>query len=493
MIAREQTAVRNVGLLLMLRGLVVVLGVVVAAVVPRLMGPTGYGQVALLVALSFWFTLSANLGFTQVMGRHVPRFVQTGDVDGLRAFLGRLLAIRVVAGLLAGGLYLVVTTTWLRDLDAVAMAILAVAVFVRAPAGLFFSLHLGLNQAARWGVSDIVRPLGTLAFMLPGYLIGGLRGAALGVLASELAVLLVGLMGMRPYLTWTAVRLDLRGMGPYLHFGLIFYVGDLVLAAFERSGGALVRATCRDYAQVGFFGVAYSAYLTAAVAIPQIALAFASFLTMLRLEGDRAAVCLWIERLLKWLALGSVVVVLAAVLLGRDLVPLVLGSAYRPVASNLFPLAVGLVALSLTSVANLSALTHDRPAVALAAAVLRLGTFWALGLLFGSRWGSLGASLAVLGALTAQAGFFTWRMRQVVGYSLRRWVWVVGVGAIFLPLGLLRSSLAVDAALFCVFVVGYAGLLFLLRLVTLDELGVMWKAVRGVRRSALGMADSEAS
>ena len=490
MIAREHTAVRNLGLLLILRGLLVAGGVVVAAVVPRLMGPTGYGQVALLVALSFWFTLAASLGFTQVMGRHVPHFGQTGDDKGLRAFFGNLLAIRMAAGLLAAGLYLAATTTWLRDLDAVAMAILAGAVFVRAPAGLFFSFYLGLNQAARWGIADIVRQWGTLAFMLPGYLVSGLRGAALGVLLAELVVLLVGLIGARPFLTWAAIRIDLHGVAPYLRLGLIFYVSDLVLAAFERSGEALVRATCGDYAEVGFFGVAYSAYLTAAVGLPQIALAFAPLLTILRLEGDRAAVRLWIERLLKWQALGSVVMVLAAVLIGRDLVPLVLGSAYRPVAANLILLATGLVALSLTSAANLSALTHDRPAVALVAAVLRLGTFWLLGLSFAGRWGSWGASLAVLGAVVAQAGFFTWRMRRVVGYSLRRWAWVVGLGVIFLPLGLLRSSPAVDAALFGVFVMGYGGLLFSLRLVTVDELGVMWRAVR---RPSPAASDGEAS
>ena len=493
MITREQTAVRNVGLLLMLRGLLVVGGVVVAAVVPRLMGPTGYGQVALLVALSFWFTLAASLGFTEVMGRYVPRFGQDGDDDGLRAFFGRLLAIRLAAGLLAGGLYLVVTITWLRDLDALAMAILAGVVFVRAPAGLFFSLYLGLNRAARWGVADILRQWGTLAFMLPGYLVAGLRGAALGVLLAELVVLLVGLIGARPYLNRAAFRMDLHGMAPYLRFGLIFYASDLVLAAFERSGEALVRAMCGDYAQVGFFGVGYSVYLIGAVGLPQVALAFAPLLTVLRLEGDRAAVRLWIERLLKWLALGSMTMVLAAVLVGRDLVPLVLGSVYRPVAANVILLAIGLVALSLTSVANLSALTHDRPAVALIAAVLRLATFWLLGLSFAGPWGSWGASLAVLGAVVAQAGFFTWRMQQVVGYSLRRWLWVVGLGALFLPLGLLRSTPAVDAALFGGFVVGYGGLLFLLRLVTWDELGVMWRAVVGVRRPSLAASNGQAS
>jgi O-antigen/teichoic acid export membrane protein len=250
---------------------------------------------------------------------------------------------------------------------------------------------------------------------------------------------------------------------------------------------------CGDYAQVGFFGVAYSAFLTGAVGIPQIALAFAPLLTVLRLEGERAALRLWIERLLKWLALGSVMVVLAAVLLGKDLVPVVLGSAYRPVAANLVPLAIGLVALSLTSVANLSALTHDRPGVALAAAVLRLGTFWVLGLSLVGRWGSWGASLAVLGALAVQAGFFTWRMRRVVGYSLRRWAAVVGLGALFLPLGLLRSSPAVDVALFGAFVVGYVGLLFLLGLVTPDELGVMGRAVTGARPPALGTSGDQSS
>jgi len=493
MIAREQTAIRNVGLLLVLRGFMVAGGVVTAAVVPRLMGPTGYGQVALVVALSFLFTLMANLGFAQVIGRHVPQFEQTGDRDGLRALLGRLLAVRVVAGLLAAGAYLIVTTAWLRDLDAVTMVILAGTVVLRAPSGLFFSLFLGLNQAARGGVADILRQVGTLAFMLPGYLLGGLRGAALGVLLSELVVFMVGLVGVRTYLSWATIRLDVAGLAPILRVGLIFYVGDLVMAAFERSGAAMVRALCGDYAQVGFFGLAYSVYLMAAIGLSQIAFSFAPLLTMLRLEGDGVAVCLWVERLLKWLTLASVIIVLAAVLVGRDVVPLVLGGVYRPVAANLVPLAIGLVAWSLSCVANLMALTHDRPAAVLTAAGLRLGTFWVLGLLVVGRWGSLGASLALLGAVVAQACFLTWRMRRAVGYSLRRWAWVVGLGAVFLPLGMLRFSPAVDAALFGTAVVVYIGLLFLLRLVTLSEISVMWRAVAGARRPAFGTSGGDVS
>jgi O-antigen/teichoic acid export membrane protein len=481
MIAREQTALRNVSLLLIMRGLLVAGGVVVAAVVPRLMGPSGYGQMALLVALSFLFSLAANLGFTQVLGRHAPTFVQRGDEAGLTSLFGRLLAIRVGTGFVTGGLYLGVTSIWLHDLDLGAKALLAAAVWVRAPAGLFYALHLGLNRAARWGVADLLRQAATLGLMLPGYLLGGLRGAALGVLVGEMVILLVGLVGVRAYAKGLSLRFDWAGMAPFLRFGLVFYASDLILVAFERSGEALVRLGGGNYAEVGYFGVAHSAFLTGAVGMPQIAIAFAPLLTMVRLEGDQATVRLWIERLLKGLALGSVVVVLAAVLLARDVVPLVFGSVYLPVAANLVPMALCLLPLSLTSVANLSALTHDRPGVALGAAGVRLCTFWCVGLPLVRHWGSWGACLAMLGAVTTQALYFTWRMRRAVGYSLAPWLRVVGLGMLFLPLALLRSSRAIDVALFAGFLVAYAGLVFALGLVKVKDLTALGRAITSVR------------
>jgi stage V sporulation protein B len=481
MIAREQTALRNVSLLLIMRGLLVAGGVVVAAVVPRLMGPTGYGQIVLLVALSFWFSLAANLGFTQVLGRHASTFVQQGDSAGLTRLFGQLLAMRVGMGLVTGGLYLAVTTIWLRDLAFAAKAILALAVWVRAPAGLFYALHLGLNRAARWGVADLLRQGATLLLMLPGYLWGGLLGAALGVFVGELAILLVGLVGVRAHAKGLTLRFDFTGLAPYLRFGLVFYISDLILVAFERSGEALVRLGGGNYAEVGYFGVAHSAFLTGAVGMPQIAIAFAPLLTMLRFEGDQTTARLWIERLLKWLALGSVIAVLAAVLLARDLVPLVFGPAYLPMAANLVPMAMSLVPFSLTSVANLSALTHDRPAVALGAAAIRLATFWLVGLFLVRRWGSWGACLAMLAAVAAQALYFTWHMRRTVGYSLTPWLRVVGVGMLFLPLALLRSSRGIDLALFFVFLVAYAGVLFTLGLVKPGELFAMREAISRVR------------
>ncbi len=477
MIAREQSAVRNVGVLLALRGFQVAGGLVFAAVVPRLMGPKGYGQVSLLVALSMWFTMAASLGFTEVLGRQVPRLMQSGGMEALRDFVSRLLAIRSAIGLCSAGAYLAVTIFWLRDLDKTAMVLLSLAACVRAPSALFFSLHLGLNRADRWGIADIVRQWGYMVLMLPGFLLGGLRGAALGVLILELAVFALGFFGTRACFAWSGFRLSFAGMAPVLRFGLVFYACDLVSAALERSADVLLRAMAGDYAQIGFFRVAYSAYSTIAVGIPRIALAFMPLLTMLCLEGNRTAMREWLERLLKWLAVGGMVVVLGATLVGNDLVPLVLGRAYAPVAANLTALSVALLGLSLTSVANLAALTFDRPAMALITALARLAAFWLFGVLLVGRFGSLGASVSALGALLVQAGVFTVAMRRVAGYSLGQWLLVVALGAVFLPLRLIHGSAYLHAALLCVAIAGYAGLLFWFRLVTVEELRAAKRAL----------------
>lgn len=475
---REQATIRNVAWLAIIRGLQIAGGVFYASIVPRLMGPIGYGQVALLVGISWCFSMLADLGFTEIVGREVPRFVQTGNDQGLQVFLGRLLAIRSAAGLVTGALYWLSTTIWLRDLDRTAMFLMALAIVVRAPASLCFSLQLGLNRAARWGLAEIMRQWGYLLFMMPGFLIFGLRGAGLGVLFLEIAVLAVGFSQVRQHIAFPAVRLKLAEIKPYLRLGLVFYGGGLLSTVFESSGDILLRSIRGDYAPVGFFRLAYSAYLMAAAGLPALALAFAPLLAILRLGNNEPAMRMWIERLLKWLTLGSMMALLGIVLLGRDLVPVVLGSAFRPVAPSLVILIAGLLAVSLTSVANLAALAYSQPLSVLFASLAQLLAFWVLGPVLVPRLGALGAAFAVLGAVTTRAMVSTFAIRKTARYSLKGWFQVLGLGLLFLPLGLLHASLWINACLLCVSIVGYAGLLYLFRVVTFDELSIMRSAIR---------------
>ncbi|MBI3651086.1 MAG: oligosaccharide flippase family protein [Acidobacteria bacterium] len=478
MISEAQTTVRNVGLLLAQRGVNLTGGMLMALLLPRLMGPQIFGRYALITSLAMWFVIFSSLSSAQVMSRFIPPLVLAKDRSGIEKFLGNLLAARLSNGLLAAVTYLLFTALWFGELDTLMLVFVALSICLQTSSKLLFAFFLGLNQAARWGMGEILRQWLSLMFLVPGFYFGGLRGAGLGLMLAELLTLVVGMVWAAPYLSWSNLRFDFQYLSPYLRFSLSFFASNLLLTISLLSGELLVRVASGDYAQVGYFGLAYKAYLVAGQALWQPTMAFAPLLSSLLAQGNSAEIKRWVERLLKWMAVLGVVATFGALLLARDLVPLVFGAAYLPVADNVWPLMLALLALALSSVARLLALTYNKPGIAGQAAVLQIVSFWGVGLPLIAWQGSFAGCLAVLLAGAWYGGYFTFRMRRVVGYSLRHWVAVILPGALFLPLVWLRSSWQVNVALFAVFIIGYVGLLLALRIVTAGELTRMRRALR---------------
>src|SRR4030042_1945729 len=122
MINEARITIRNAGFLLAQRGFHILGSLLFAVLVPRLMGSNDYGRYALITSLSFWFIMLSDLGFPQIMGRYTPLFI----------------------------------------------------------------LFLGLNQAARWGMGEIFRHGFIIVSVIIGFYLGGLQGACLGLLLTEL-------------------------------------------------------------------------------------------------------------------------------------------------------------------------------------------------------------------------------------------------------------------------------------------------------------------
>jgi O-antigen/teichoic acid export membrane protein len=120
---------------------------------------------------------------------------------------------------------------------------------------------------------------------------------------------------------------------------------NLVSNTFQRSGEVMVKSFHGGYIQVGYFAPAHNVYLAVALIIPQITLSFVSLMITLQTKGETDAIRGWVEQLLKWLAVGCIGVILGVLLLGKDLVPFVLGVDYRPIAVDLLPLSLSLLFL----------------------------------------------------------------------------------------------------------------------------------------------------
>jgi O-antigen/teichoic acid export membrane protein len=486
-----RNTVRNAVLVLVQRGAQLVGGVCFALVIPRLMGPEHYGRYALATSVAAWLALLSGLGLVNATTRYLPQLLARRESAALQQLIGNLFTLRVGSGLLAALLYVTVGRWWWHDPDPVVPLVMAAAVWAQGLSGYLFSIFLGFNQAGRWALGDTARRWLLVALVLSGYQLGGLRGAVVGTLLTEMTVLGLGFMG-NPLLLGARHRLrpDRKFLTPYLRFGLASLATQVLLIAFLGSGEILVRTFSGPYAEVGYFSLAHNAYLMVVTTIPQIMLAFLPFLGQLHDAGQAEELARWSARLVRVLAATGVLGVFAAWFLGAAYVPLLFGPAYAPVAANLLPLSVAALAFALASVPSILALVHERPSETVVAAALRLVVFWGIAPLLVAQHASRGACLAVLAGASVHALYLGWRTRHLVSGSLKDWALPAALGSLFLPLALFRTGRPTDLALWGAGALVYCAALVLLRVVTLGEIS----AVAGLlRRGAVRSGEPEAT
>lgn len=481
MFSEERKTIRNVGFLLTQRGLHILAGLLFAICVPRMMGPADFGRYALINSLYLWFVVGSDIGFTQMMGRFTPPFILQGEEEKLKKFFTNLLTISLLSGLIAGILYFSLTSLWLTDLDRFLFLIISVTLLIRGGTQPFFNLFLGLNQAGRWGMGETFRHWFLVFLLIIGFYLGKLRGALIGMLLTEGIVFFIGISWGRSYFSRKEFRLDLHYLSPYLKFGFIFLISNLLSSAFQYSGQILVRLFYSDYVEVGYFGLANSVYFTVSSGIHQLILSFAPLLMSLQVDGKMEHIKRWVERIISGLGLGMVLVFFGVLFLGDDLIPLVLGTSYRPVATNLLPLSLALWIQVLNNVGILLTIVCDRPKTAVWAAVIRLTSIWVLGPILIPKMGSFGGCLLLLLGAVIYSIYITWQMQKRIAYSLRKWIATLALGLLFFPLVWLRSDWSINLILYCFFIIGYFTLLLLFKLVKSSEVIDILHAFRSKR------------
>jgi O-antigen/teichoic acid export membrane protein len=329
-------------------------------------------------------------------------------------------------------------------------------------------------------MGDLLRRWLILAFVVIGFPIAGLRGACAGFFLANVIVLAVGVAQAWPYLRWKELDLSRQYLGPFIRVGTSFAAGNVLIAMVQRSGEAVLTLSAGDYVEVGYFGAAYAIYLTIAQALWQSAITFAPLLVTEMHRGEVEFTREWLGRILKWMLIAVSLVGASIVVLGRDLVPVLLGPAYAPVAVNLVPLACTLFSLSVGCVGRLAALTLNRPRTIVLAGGIELSVFWTVGLLFAPRGGSLAVCIAAALASACYASWITWRIRRELPYPSRPALTVAALALIFLPLVWAPGGLTIRVALFAGACALYGWLLWRNGMVTLDELAALRRVARPV-------------
>ena len=472
---QSQHAVRQAGLLALQRAAQIGAGLLYVALVPRAMGPEVFGQLITLQAISMWFTRLSGLGAVALMTRYVPEFVRRGDHDGLRKLTGSLLALRLTTGLIGAVVYFGIVQWWLHDLDRTVVALVALTITLRSAANLSFTVLLGLNQGSRWGAAELVRRLLAIPLIYAGVRSSGLAGACVALGLVEGSVLCLGLWWSRGYLG-SPLRLDRPFLEPFLRFSAMFFASNLLFMFFEQGGTPLVRLIAGDYAEAGYYAIAFGAYLAGAEALWKLLSGFGPLFSSLRIRGDIRELQAWIRRLLQALAVCGVVV--AGFLYGCAdwLVALVLGPEYRPVATLLPWLAIAGLAAGPGSIARVLSVNFDQGRISLVAAAAQLACFAIVGWILIPRIGSVGGCVAVVAAASVFSLYSTWRIRSSISYSMRPWAEMVILGAACSPVFLVSNDFG--PLRFALFLAVFIGAAAAMGFVRASDGRMLWRAVR---------------
>ncbi len=381
--------------------------VLLATVVPRLLGPTDYGRFSVALTLVTLGALALTLGGPIVMARFVPAApaherVAVARAIGLRLARGRTVQVAVITFVVLG--VALADPDVLDPLEALAV-VLAFALNVLA--SLALQVALGLGRTVAWSLRFPIQNSVLVVGLVALYPAMGISGAFVAILLSAVAAAIFATAVVARVAGGRHPRAPLPDGA--LRFGVLQAAAAALVQVAQR-GGVVAVALLSTTTQVGFAALPIGIVLGATYAILQ---AFTVSLPHLSEHSTALGSTTSSEatlRRLAWLALAVLVPALGIVAVGLDeLVPAVFGSDFAGAEAAFGPALALLVLAPLTSLLTQTSALRLRPVVALASASVGIVAFVAVAVATIPAWGAEGGTAAALAA-GAVGGLVSTRM-----------------------------------------------------------------------------------
>lgn len=374
--------------------------VLLATVVPRVLGPHEYGRFSVPLTIVTLGSLAMSLGGPTLMARFVPAAPEADRIALARAIGGRLARGRALqlatGGLLAAAAAVVAPNQFPPLVTALVVSALACS----TAASLALQVLLGLGRTGPWAARFPLQNAVLVAAVLLLHSRWDGTGAVVAILASTVASLVFAAAVVRPILRETVNPVAIPDGA--LRFGA-FHAAGAALGQFADRGGVVAVAVLGGTTvEIGYAALAIGLALGVSYAILQ---AFTVSLPHLQLEevgrSDGA------ERALRRLASSFVAILAPVALVGAVLVdrvvPAVFGSDYSGAVSAFGP-AIALVVLApLNAFMIQVAALRIQPRVSLTKGLSAVVAFVLVAAVAVPAWSAAGATLAALAGSAVSA------------------------------------------------------------------------------------------
>lgn len=403
------TTSRNLSGVLVLRIAQFPFLVLLAVLIPRMMGPEHYGRFALLISLITILESLAKLGVGDILGRFVPELdVTKGRHTVTYLFLRIFLIKTLVTTLLALGGIALLFTLYGPDYPAPYFWLIGGIVLIHDWAGNFFALLFGLNRMIAFSVREPLRRALSVGLILILYPVAGIFGALVAVLFVETSLLMYGFIICRHELQRPDASVELGDVHEYVRFGVFVYLSAIMLTFWERLGNPVIEHRLGVHEEIAYFDIGNQVFLVAfsitVMLLNSLIPIFSKFVT----AGREEKLIEWAARVTKYMMIANLCGFAVIVLVGEPIITTVIGGDYARVFPNavilvgaIFPMMIGQLGFVFSTV-------YKEPAKYLGALVSSVVVFVVLAWLLAPDYGSVGCSAAMGGAAVVLAGL-AWR------------------------------------------------------------------------------------
>jgi O-antigen/teichoic acid export membrane protein len=448
--------------------------------IPRLMGPTTYGNYALFISIVMIASSITDFGrASEIFSRFVPEFESNQRPKDRNKIFGNIIFLQNIITVIGGIVFFFVYYFSFTDQFPFAYIILVLCIiFIRNNYSVFYAFLFGLNDLAKSNAVVPLRRVLSLVGVLVLYHYFGFVGAIVSTLLVDLCLATPAVYWTRAYFSRRCLNFDLGFMKPYLRYGVVFYFSAGLFTVWQKIGNILIERLTHDARQVAIFDIPNQLFTLMLAFIIAISFAFAPIFTKFNLDDKLPKLMKWSSLSVKYLGVLCTIIFLGFAINGEQLITLAVGSEYGESYLNGVIQLTGLFPLVVAYQGVLFSIVYKQPKKYFISLVVSIACFIISAWVLIPIYKTIGCAASVAVSCLVHAVFMYFSFHRFLSACLPNFLKTIGFGAIFLLVIRTEYSFLGGLALFVGITIGYIAILFIGKVLTVDECKDIFRSLR---------------
>ena len=447
--------------------------------VPRTMGPTIYGEYAVLISIIVIVTTLVDFGSGAIFGRFVPEFESRGEIENIRKLTTNIFAFKVIIELIVSIILFSVLYFLYRDKYPVIYFFLLIAILVvhdwtTIPLALLF----GLNKLVKYALRDPIRRVLSLTFILILFHFFGLIGAIISNLLVEISLALVVFYWTKGYFLFKYFKPDLSFLKPYLRFEALYYLATVLLITQQRLGNPLIEQLAGDTKEVALFDLPNSIFVIVLTFTSLPVESLVPIFSKLLLMGKEGKLINWSKLITKYLGILCSITIGSYILAAPDLIPILIGPQFKEFFPNGVGLLFGMFPMIFAQMAVVYSVVYKQIRKYLTALIFSFTTFITASFLLIPKYASFGCAVAVLISCITLFLVMFFFFKDKILPCIKEALKVMALGLVFVPFLFIKGDIVISLFVTGGFLAVYFLILFYSGSLKLAEIKEIIQAVR---------------